>query len=69
MLIDGDCAAAAEHAAQVLAGLDAPRRQGIISARGRELYAALPASARLLPAAAGFRDLLDDETGMKEISA
>ena len=69
MLIDGDCAAAMEYAAQILTELDASRRQGIISARGRELYAALPASARRLPAAAGFRDLLDDETGMKEISA
>ena len=65
MLIDGDCAAAVDQAVQVLAGLDTPRRQGIISARGRELYAALPASARSLPAAAGFRDLLDN-TGMKD---
>jgi hypothetical protein len=67
MLIDGDCEAAAEHATQTLAALDAPRRQGIISARGRELYAALPTSARSSPTAAGFRDLLAEETGMKEI--
>lgn len=69
MLIEGDGTAAMEYAAGVLAGLDAARRQGIIAARGRELYAALPAGARTMPAAAGFRDLLDDDTGMKGTTA
>jgi hypothetical protein len=58
--IDGDAAAALGYAAETLQALDAPRRQGIISDRGRELLAMLPAPARSLPAASDVRGLLEE---------
>jgi hypothetical protein len=45
------------------------RRQGIITARGRELLAALTPVQRSAQAAREFRSLLDDTNGMKEIPA
>lgn len=60
MAIAGDAAAALGYAAQTLQALDSPRRQGIISDRGRELLALLPAPARSLPAARDVRGLLEE---------
>jgi tetratricopeptide (TPR) repeat protein len=65
---DGDWDAALTAASRVLENLDAARLQGIIAGRARELLAAVPAPARALPVARGFRDLLDDSTGAKEIT-
>jgi hypothetical protein len=60
MAMAGDEAAALGYAAETLQALDAPRRQGIISDRGRELLALLPVPARSLPAARDVRGLLEE---------
>jgi transcriptional regulator with XRE-family HTH domain len=66
---DGDPDAGLAEAAGTLLALDGPKRQGIITSRGRELLAALTPAQRSSRAAREFRDLLDDTTGMKEIPA
>jgi hypothetical protein len=60
LAMGGDAEAALGYAAQTLHGLDPPRRQGIISDRGRELLALLPAPARSLPAAGDVRGLIEE---------
>jgi hypothetical protein len=58
-------AARLAEAASSLLELDGPKRQGIITSRGRELTPAQRSST----GAREFRDLIDDTTGMKEIPA
>jgi hypothetical protein len=68
MARDGDSDAGLTYAAQTLLSLDGPKRQGIITLRGRELLIALTPAQQGSQAAREFRSLLDDTTGMKEIS-
>lgn len=69
LIADGDPDAGLGYAAETLTALDGPKRQGIITGRGRELLAALTPAQRSGRAARHFRDLIDDRTGMKELSA
>jgi hypothetical protein len=69
MTRDGEAGGGLSYAAETLLTLDAPRRQGIITARGWELLAALTPVQRSAQAAREFRSLLDDTNGMKEIPA
>jgi hypothetical protein len=62
LAIGGDATAALGYAAETLQALDIPRRQGIISDRGRELLALPPAAARSLPAARDVGGLINEAT-------
>jgi tetratricopeptide (TPR) repeat protein len=66
---EGDADGALAYAAETLAALDAPRRQGIITGRGLELLASLTPAQRASRAARDFRGLVEDTTGMREIPA
>jgi uncharacterized membrane protein YecN with MAPEG domain len=55
---DGDIDAALASAVQALVPLVDEQRQGLLTARGREVLRAVPAAARAVPAAREFRDLL-----------
>jgi hypothetical protein len=63
----GDPDAGLSYAAETLLALDGPKRQGIITSRGRELLAALTPAQRTARAANEFCSLLDDATDVKEI--
>jgi hypothetical protein len=67
LVSDGHPDAGLSYAAETLLALDGPKRQGIITSRGRELLAALTPVQRTARAAREFRDMLDDTTGVKEI--
>jgi hypothetical protein len=69
LVAGGDADAALAYAAETLAALDAPRRQGIITGRGRELLASLTPAQRASRAGREFRGLVEDTTGMREIPA
>ena len=69
LAVDGNADAALAYAAETLAALDPPRRQGIITGRGRELLASLPSAQRASRAGTEFRGLVEDTTGMREIPA
>jgi tetratricopeptide (TPR) repeat protein len=66
---EGDTDAALGYAAETLAALDGPKRQGIITGRARELLAALTPAQRASRVAREFRGLVEDTTGMREIPA
>lgn len=66
---DGDPASGLAYATETLTRLDGPKRQGVITTRGRELLAALTPAQQATRAATAFRDLLDDTSGMKELLA
>jgi tetratricopeptide (TPR) repeat protein len=68
MARDEEIDAGIAYAADTLLTLDGPKRQGIITGRGRELLAALTPAQRASRDAREFRGLLDDTTGMKEIA-
>jgi hypothetical protein len=67
LVSDGDPDAGLSYAAETLLALDGPKRQGIITSRGRELLAELTPAQRTAQAAREFCTLLDDTTGVKEI--
>jgi hypothetical protein len=67
LVSDGDSDAGLSYAAETLLALDGPKRQGIITGRGRELLAALAPAQRASRSAREFCSLLDDTTGAKEI--
>src|SRR3984885_2274713 len=69
LIAAGDPDTGLAYAAETLAALDGPTRQGIINGRGRELLAVLAPAQRSCRAARGLRGLIDDTTGMKEITA
>jgi hypothetical protein len=69
MTRDGDADAGNFYAAETLLALDGTQRQGIITARGREMLAALTPAQRSAQSARELNDLLDDASGMKEIPA
>jgi tetratricopeptide (TPR) repeat protein len=66
---NGDTDAALAYAADTLTALDAPRRQGIITVRARDLLGSLTPAQRSSRAALEFRALVDDSRGMREIPA
>jgi len=57
------------HEGDALTALDGPRRQGVITGRGRALLCALTPAQRSSRAARELRATLDDTTGHKEIPA
>lgn len=61
-ILDGDLAAALEHATSTLIDLTEAQRAGIITNRARELVEALPAGQRALPAVDELRDLVDADS-------
>jgi tetratricopeptide (TPR) repeat protein len=65
----GDADGGLGAAAETLASLDGPKRQGVIAARARELLAGLTPAQRASRAAREFRALADDTTGMRELPA
>lgn len=67
LVSDGDPDAGLSYAAETLLALDGPKRQGIITSRGRELLTSLTPAQRTARAAREFCSLLDDTTGVKEI--
>jgi len=69
LIAAGDPDTGLAYAAETLAALDGPKRQGIITGRGRELLAVLAPAQRSCRAARDLRGLIDDTTGMKEITA
>jgi tetratricopeptide (TPR) repeat protein len=67
MILDGDPDTGLAYAADTLAALDVPRRQGVIAGRGAALLTGLPAAQRTSRAGHELRALLDDDTtGQKE---
>ena len=60
---DGDADAALAYAAETLAALDPPRRQGIITGRGRELLNSLTPAQRASRAGTEFRGLVEGTPG------
>lgn len=66
---DEDADAGLAYAAETLRALDGPRRQGLVTTRGRELLAALTPTQLASRAARELRGPLEDTTGMKEIPA
>jgi hypothetical protein len=69
LIADGDPDAGLAYAAETIAALDGPQRQGIITGRSRELLDGLPPAQRASRGARDFRGLIDDTTGMREIPA
>jgi tetratricopeptide (TPR) repeat protein len=69
LALGGDPGAGLAYAAETLTALDGPKRQGIITGRGRELLAGLTPAQRSSRAARDFRSLIDDTTGMRELPA
>lgn len=69
MIQEGDADAGVSYAASTLLSLDGAQRQGIITARGRDLLAGLTAPQQASRAAREFGGLLDDTISMKEIPA
>ena len=67
--LQGDADAGLGYAAETLSRLDGPKRQGIITGRGRALLAGLTPAQRASRAGREFRGLVEDTTGMKEIPA
>jgi tetratricopeptide (TPR) repeat protein len=55
---DGDSGGAVDYAARALTDLTADQRQGIIALRAHEMFNAIPARQRSLPAVREFRDLM-----------
>lgn len=68
LIRDGDTDAGLAYAGETMLALDGLKRQGIIIARGRKLLAALTPAQRSSRAACVFCGLLDDTTGMKEMT-
>jgi tetratricopeptide (TPR) repeat protein len=68
-VLDGDPDTGLAYAAETIAALDGPRRQGVIAGRGRALLGALSPAQRSSRAALELRAVLDDSTGQKEIPA
>lgn len=58
LLHDGEIAAGASHAAQVLLDLPAQQRDGIIVSRAREIAQAVTPRDRTLPSVRDLHDLL-----------
>lgn len=67
--LDGDPDGGVAYAAETIAALDGPRRQGLITGRGRALLGALTPAQRSSRAARELRAMLDDTTGHQEIPA
>jgi hypothetical protein len=65
LVSDGHPDAGLSYAAETLQALDVPKRQGIITNRGRELLAAITPAQRTVRGAREFCSLLDDITGRK----
>ena len=65
----GDADAGLAYATETLAALDGPKRQGIITNRGRELLAGLTPAQRASRVGREFRSLVEDTTGMREMPA
>jgi transcriptional regulator with XRE-family HTH domain len=55
---EGDASGAMAYATQAFTALSDEMRQGLLTARGREMFESLPSPARALPAARDFRELL-----------
>lgn len=58
LMFAGDITGGLEFAAETVASLTDPQRQGIVTLRGREVMEALPEKAKKLMAAHAFRELL-----------
>jgi hypothetical protein len=69
LISDGDPDSGLAYAAETLAALDGPKRQGIITARACGLLAALTPAQRVSRAGREYRSLAEDTTGMREITA